>query len=261
MKKVNTHKHVPSSIGFAAVFSIALIGYAFVPQHRDANIIAGLRYEETSITTHNINPNDFAKLYEFEKVGLKQIEEKRYVETTLGSNNEITTTITIAKTNAYEEGMVTPGRIVMDSRSVTVYNNDGKVMTSRILSPEEQEENRKIGELAAERGLLRVPEFNNLETEEVKSLESSGASVRVSDTGYSIQKDNKEFVCNLNDKFISVKEFASDGKIISEIARNYVDGPSGRVPDMKQEVEYTVLPSGVQAARVTHTVYSNYQKF
>jgi len=224
MKNLNFRSVGINILSLFFMASSAFIAFSFVP-HKKSSIVGGIKYNETINTMHHIDPNNFARLHEFEKVGLKAVAEQRQAETTLDANNTISTTI--VRTYAHKEWMIIPASIADSSNiwlsQVSVANGVPVYLNAYHF--------RKVALVLNQRYDLHNSQFEaehqNLSDESYNNLIQS------------IEFDEEK---PLSD-FENSKNFVSQRRYVADIMSAWLDNPLEETDPQKGKVDNVVLAS------------------
>ena len=199
------------------------------------------------------------RLLEFEKAGLKPTTEVRNVTMLVDHNNDLTTTINIISSNVSESWMTPPSKIVIDKNGIKMYNAQNVILTQDAYTPAQNEDYLATKNDIAQNGLRALPQFQALSPTNISALQQQGFSVQALAGGViQARKGSTEIKYNNAEMSYEVTEYEG-AKALSQDAFKYRNEGGKTIPEAKTERSYQTTQNGVCIARVTHTVFSNYQ--
>lgn len=244
---------------FLIALFVMILGLQIGVSQSDASTKYSVAYTQTTSKSYEINQADISKLYDFEKIGMKPINEVRNVSMTVNQNNDLTTIINIVSTNANESWMTPPSKIVIDKYGAKLYTAQNVLLTQDAYTPEQNQDYLSIKNDIAQNGWRALPQFQQLTQANITALQQQGFTVQ-NLAGGIVQVRKGATEVKYNNANLSYELTRYNGAKVesqSNFKFNTVGGKT--VPAYKTERNYGTTESGVCYAEVTHTVYSNYQ--
>lgn len=245
--------------GLALTFLLA----AVVVQHGISQTTSGIKfsrnYTQTTSTYFEINQADKDRLYDFEKVGMKNTTEVRNVSVVVNQNNDITTTINIVSSNLSEPWMTPPSKIVIDNWGIKLFNAQNGILTQDAYTPAQLAEYNQLKADVAQNGWQQIPAFTLLTPQQINQLQQQGFIVQNLSGGV-VKATKGAFSMTYDNAGMSYGVAYSEGpKVVSETTFKFQQVEGRTVPQSKTERTYKTTSSGVCYAQVEHTVFANYQ--
>jgi hypothetical protein len=160
--------------GLALKFLLA----AVVVQHGISQTNSGVKfsrnYTQTTSTYFEIDQADKDRLYDFEKVGMKNTTEVRNVSVIVNQNNDITITINIVSSNLSEPWMKPPSKIVIDSWGVRLFNAQNQIISQDAYTPEQLADYNERKIEIAQGDFGQVPAFQAMTPQDIAQLRQDG---------------------------------------------------------------------------------------
>lgn len=198
-------------------------------------------------------------LNDFDRIGMRKIEEEDSYTIKILANNDRETTISHIKSNRFPSSAKVAAKTVIDKKGVKTYDKEGNLLTNIPHSPKALESYKVVKSLTEQNVFQNVPEFRRMRNDQMSDLRDRGVKVKsYSDGKIHIRNNNKEVLYDSVNKVVENREF--EGKDLSySLQQKFQTNRSGMtVPMYNREINMKKNERGRRMWHFTEQNIANY---
>ncbi len=189
---------------------------SFSIQAQNGNVKCVISYDTKTTNYVRCAKGEERLLNEFDRIGMRKIEEEDSYTIKILANNDRETTISHIKTNRFPSWITVTAKTVIDKNGVKTYDRDGKLLTNIPHSPKALESYNAVKDLAAQNSFQNVPEFRRMRNDEMAELRGHGVKIKnYPDGKIHIRDNDKEVLYDSLNKVIENRQFEGKDLVFS----------------------------------------------